>query len=387
MLLVLLLSLLVLGAYADESESISAPWGKLEAVDRSTGVFRAHIEKRPADRRLVLSTGLPPIVAAYETDGFDRSPLTIEYSDDAKERWLILPPEGAANKTSGSILLEAADKSGERSDGRLILLAKDARLEGASPKLESQPGYERIESWTDMADSVGWNFKARRPGMYDIELSYALADGSESHVEITVSGATIAARAPSTGDARSYRALTSGRIYIPKAGDQELRLRCIKKTGKTVMNLTAITLRPAPEGKPIVQADDRSVTCHARDVTIDGVQVQYEPKPEKNTVGYWTVPSDRVHWDFAVNAPGVFDVEILQGCGKGHGGSEVELSVDDHPLRFVVEDTGHFQNFIPRTIGRVQLENAGRHRIAVRPLRKPGVAVMDLRQVRLIPVK
>jgi len=29
-----------------------------------------------------------------------------------------------------------------------------------------------------------------------------------------------------------------------------------------------------------------------------------------------------VSWDFAVTQPGTFAVEVLQGCGKGSGGSE-----------------------------------------------------------------
>jgi arylsulfatase A len=54
------------------------------------------------------------------------------------------------------------------------------------------------------------------------------------------------------------------------------------------------------------------------------------------------------------------------------------------PLSFVVEDTGHFQNFIPRTIGTLTL-SAGRHRLTVAPQTKPGAAVMDLREVVLKP--
>jgi len=125
--------------------------------------------------------------------------------------------------------------------------------------------------------------------------------------------------------------------------------------------------------------------CHARDVTIQGVKVQYEPRPEKNTVGFWVNPDDRVSWGFQVRKPGEFDVEILQGCGKGQGGSEVEMDVGTETLRFKVEDTGHFQNFKPRVIGTVTIPEAGYEILTVRPLSKPGIAVMDLRQVRLIP--
>jgi hypothetical protein len=50
-----------------------------------------------------------------------------------------------------------------------------------------------------------------------------------------------------------------------------------------------------------------------------------------------------------------------------------------------VIDTGHFQQFIQRTIGTVDLP-AGKQTLAVRPRSKPGAAVMDLRRVVLRPV-
>ncbi|OYV06415.1 MAG: hypothetical protein CFE26_06385, partial [Verrucomicrobiales bacterium VVV1] len=53
---------------------------------------------------------------------------------------------------------------------------------------------------------------------------------------------------------------------------------------------------------------------------------------------------------------------------------------------FTVEDTGHFQNFKERGIGRVTFKETGPQTLEVRPRSKPGGAVMDLRQVILVPV-
>jgi hypothetical protein len=52
-------------------------------------------------------------------------------------------------------------------------------------------------------------------------------------------------------------------------------------------------------------------------------------------------------------------------------------------LKFVVEDTGHFQNFKPREIGTLSFEKAGRYTLEVRPRKKAAAAVMDLRAVTL----
>ncbi len=101
-------------------------------------------------------------------------------------------------------------------------------------------------------------------------------------------------------------------------------------------------------------------------------------------------------WDFQIDKPGEFQIEILQGCGTGSGGSRVDFEIapqttrgnttPQHTLTATVEETGGFQQFVPRKIGTVTLATAGRYLLAVKPRSKPGPAVMDLRQVKLIPV-
>ena len=92
-------------------------------------------------------------------------------------------------------------------------------------------------------------------------------------------------------------------------------------------------------------------------------------------------------WTFTATKPGTFTVEVLQGCGKGSGGAEVALTLGDQSLGFIVEDTGHFQNFVKRSVGKFTVVEPGTYTLSVRPKSKPGVAVMDLRQVLLTPVK
>jgi arylsulfatase A len=143
--------------------------------------------------------------------------------------------------------------------------------------------------------------------------------------------------------------------------------------------------RPNPEYVPNPQADSGVVTLPAKTAEVHGVQLRYEPLPHKNTLGFWTRADDWASWAFRVRKPGAFAVEVLQGCGKGSGGSEVEFTVAGQTLKMTVEDTGGFQNFKARTIGTVRLEKAGDYTLAVRPRSKPGAAVMDLRSVTLRP--
>ncbi len=134
----------------------------------------------------------------------------------------------------------------------------------------------------------------------------------------------------------------------------------------------------------IVSSDEvERITLAAHDAVTHGTLLRFEPQPHKNTVGYWANIDDWVEWHFYCEAPGTWDVHVLQGCGKGHGGSEVTIRVGDQQVPFTVEDTGHFQNFRDRQVGTLSLPKPGVYTLSIKASKKPGVAVMDVRQVRL----
>src|SRR4029078_9616680 len=107
-------------------------------------------------------------------------------------------------------------------------------------------------------------------------LTCSLVGDVECQIEVKLANTTLAAPVTSTQSRFRYTSIRVGTLYVPKAGEHQLHFRCTKSAGTNALNLLAVTLRPTSEGRPIVQADDGSVTCHARDVTILGVQVQYE---------------------------------------------------------------------------------------------------------------
>ena len=152
----------------------------------------------------------------------------------------------------------------------------------------------------------------------------------------------------------------------------------------------ALDLVGAPQvpHRPIVLGPDATgvVVLPAHQARVFGRKLCYEPQPHKNTLGYWVDVGDWAAWEFELAEPGPFEVTVLQGCGQGHGGSQVDVVVGDQRLELVVEDTGHFQNFVPRRLGSLELP-AGRQRLELRPRVKAGGAVMDVREVRLEPVR
>jgi hypothetical protein len=128
------------------------------------------------------------------------------------------------------------------------------------------------------------------------------------------------------------------------------------------------------------------IRLHAKDARVHAKTMRYEDPPFKNVLGFWVKAEDWADWEFDVKTAGKYEVEVQQGCGKGSGGAEVAVEVGGTTLKFIVQDTGHFQNMILRTIGTVELP-AGKATLAVKPQTKPGAAVMDLRRVVLRPVQ
>lgn len=280
-----------------------------------------------------------------------------------------------------------AEKSAQLADGRIVFCALDARMEGDTARLESQPGHPHVGFWTNPKDAVSWQYKPTRWGRYDVELAYAAEGGDGTELAVEIAGQTLSARRLSTGSWSRYATLPVGRVYIAKAEPFTVRVRCHSLAGGAVMNLHSVLLRPAPEGEPIVQEPvGGGVILRARDAITHSTVMRYEPATNKNCLGYWVNPRDWAEWRFELTKPGAFEVELWQGCGRGQGGSDVEVETAGAKLSFQVEDTGHFQNFVPRQIGRVTFGQAGQQTLLIRPARQQAGAVMDIREVRLVPV-
>ena len=381
-------------AVASAAEPVIAQpaWGSIDERPIGSGRFAARVERLPADGRLVVPGGFPQIIRATVAggDGSRDRVLAIELNADATAVAVLLAKERhAADGTS--IHLDTADETRQFDDGRIVFAARDAKVVGTKAKLESHPGNHRIGFWSDPGDSVVWTRAGSRWGMYSVLLTYSTASPDGTEIEVEVNGTRLPATLRSTGSWYRYTTLPVGTVYLAAAGPQSVTVRCAKKVGGAVMNLKAVTLEPACEGTPPVEAADGIITLHGRDATVLGTTLRYEPAEKKQTLGFWTKAKDAAEWAFTVTTPGDFDVEILQGCGTGQGGSTMIVSVDRDrepaaaPLEFVVEETGHFQAFKPRVIGQVSL-TTGPHTLHVQPESIAKQAACDIRQVRLLPV-
>jgi hypothetical protein len=361
------------GSLAQEAALPSPDWGSFEAVADHPGCFEMALDAREKTTSLALPTPFPHIVKATLAG----DPVTILFNEDATEISLGAPAGDAA-----MLRLEIAEDTAQFADGRIVFSALDAKVIGDGAKLESHPGNHRIGFWSKVEDKVKWDYKATRPGMYDLAITYSLASGL-SNTGIELGEAACEVELSATGSWYRYTTVEAGRLYIPAAGKTSLMVAPISKTGGAVMNLKAIVLTPAPEGDKAVQEGD-TITLDSSAATVHSTKMQYERKDVKLCLGFWINPKDWASWDFSVKEPGTYKVLFTQGCGRGQGGSAVDVLLGDQKLEFTVEDTGGFQNWKERDLGTLDIDKAGLTRLEVRPQSKAKGAVMDIRRIVLV---
>ena len=139
-----------------------------------------------------------------------------------------------------------------------------------------------------------------------------------------------------------------------------------------------------PTYAPNPQQDDGRVTIPASTADVFGVMLRYEPLPNKDTLGYWVRAEDWARFEFTLKRPGKYRLIPHVGCGT-NGGSLVHFEIAGQVLPLTVPATGHFQKFVPQELGVVTLDKPGHYTISVKPQKKEGVAIMDIRRIELLP--
>jgi hypothetical protein len=292
--------------------------------------------------------------------------------------------------------------------GRAVALGTDeqALIESATVTGQQPNGNIAFVVPDDVADKTAysWGYKPSRWGRYAVYATYRIEgtvkaeDVGNVRVSVTIGdtelvgegspvSTDVSKQTTANDPAASRHVVSLGEYYLTeqKPFSMKAELQVGDGVSNSAAQLVALSWIPTCEGSAPVQQADGSILLHSRDSTVRGTVLRYEPKAEKNTLGYWIKQADAGEWKFEVVKPGTFSVEVLQGCGKGQGGSDVRITMGDQHLDFVVEETGHFQNFVPRVVGTLRIDQPGLQTLVIQPTKIKANAAMDIRQIRLIP--
>ena len=370
-LTIFLFSIQILQSSGEKAVHIGA-WSQFSEVAEKPDRYLTEVPESASVKTLLLPSNAPNIIKVL----VDKKVSPFEH-DQKLNRIAI---ELDRNKKR-LIEVETADNSKQLSDGRIIFSSIDAKIKGNTAKLKKNPGNYRIGFWSNLSDSIFWNYKATRWGMYDVELTYSL-ESKKSKIHIQIGDQSINSEIQATNSWYKYNTVRLGKIYLPKSGQYLIAVKGVEKESAAVMNFKSLVLVPTSEGKEIIQSG-RNISLHSRDSKVNGVTLRYEPAQKKQCLGYWSNPSDWASWDFIVKEPGDYTVTVRQGCGRGHGGSKVSIISGTQKLIFNAEDTGGFQNWKNIDIGSIKLKEPGLNILEVRPLDKKSVAVMDIQEIIL----
>ncbi|MBE7494757.1 MAG: hypothetical protein HS117_07415 [Verrucomicrobiaceae bacterium] len=225
------------------------------------------------------------------------------------------------------------------------------------------------------------SFKARRWGRYAVRLTYTMKFASlQTQFRFGTQALKEALRV-APNPTKHYL----GEIYIDKPGDYAFSLFAPASGADAKLDIHELAFIPAPEGPMPKQLADGSILLEAKTATTWSENMRYEPKPEKNCLGFWTSEDDFAEWEFEVVKPGKFTVSVFYGCDGGNHGSAVALKAGGKELTFTTEDTGGFQSWREAKLGEIELGAAGKTRLTVDPVNKVKSAVLDVQKVVLTP--
>jgi hypothetical protein len=241
--------------------------------------------------------------------------------------------------------------------------------------------HSNMEHWEQFDCTA---FTAKRWGRYQVELTYKLPRAPKP-VQFRLGEQRL--KKTLKASAEPVTAVL-GEIYIEQAGDAPFAIMTPSANNGVALEIVELLLVPAPETLDAVTVSaDGAVTLPARAATTWSENMRYEPKPEKDCLGFWTEMEDFAEWTLPPGAqPGRYRVTVTQGCGEGQGGSRVAVAAGDGEAAvFEVVDTGGFQNWREVEAGVIEIPQGGGIRITARPLDKKGKAVVDIQQIKLTP--
>jgi alpha-L-fucosidase len=133
--------------------------------------------------------------------------------------------------------------------------------------------------------------------------------------------------------------------------------------------------------------EDGSLVLLAIEADVFARRARIERKGENPyNIGYWTDVRDYVQWHVDIAKPGRYEVQLEYSAAPNSGGSEYAIEVRDQSLKSKIEPTQSFLDFKTIPLGTLEIKEAGTTQLTLRPLTKPGVAVMDLRKLLLRPL-
>ncbi|MCX7819846.1 MAG: alpha-L-fucosidase [Kiritimatiellae bacterium] len=154
------------------------------------------------------------------------------------------------------------------------------------------------------------------------------------------------------------------------------------------LRIRGVNLRPAPVPvEPTIVAPDRNgaFRLDPDDADLHGERLRVESYGSHANIGYWDRADEFAVWRIRVPTAGVWRVVVE--AATVHEGSGWAIEAAGQTLRANIPPTRAWDVFRTFEAGRLRVETAGVYEVRVRPLDAATWRAINLRSVRLTPVK
>lgn len=128
------------------------------------------------------------------------------------------------------------------------------------------------------------------------------------------------------------------------------------------------------------------IVLAARAATLTGGGlIQYQSATNRDCIGHWNGTSNTVGWTFDAPERRTYRVVLNLACVRGQEGSTFEVEAAGQTAAGTVVATGDWGVFTNVDVGPLMIRKPGRVELVVRPKTVARAAVMNLREVRLVP--
>ena len=195
-----------------------------------------------------------------------RGATGLEFAQDG-DRLSLHWPSHLNNPSATVIALDVGgkpnvDKTQQQfADGTVFLGCRMLDIHGTNARVYYRGFGERVRiiDWTDPEETVSGNFDLRKPGRYNLRLTYAASPGvpasefrgaqraaAGSRFVIEVNGQKIEHQSISTGGAERFKTVTVAQVAFDRTGRYTIKIRPIAKdwSGLGLQSIELVPLRP-----------------------------------------------------------------------------------------------------------------------------------------------
>jgi alpha-L-fucosidase len=160
-------------------------------------------------------------------------------------------------------------------------------------------------------------------------------------------------------------------------------------------SVIALNIDGAPDvvTPPLRPATDGTLTLLAEDAILEGPTIQTQTQDGKVDIGFWIDPTAHARWDAELPRPGAYTVELDLACQPKNAGGQAVITAGPAgeggraECRVTIPNTGSWSTFQTVKSGTLTIPTEGPLQIIIAPGEGFTGALMNLREVRLIPAK